>query len=93
MQASVESAEIHYKAVIRAFVAEALELSYFLDTVAANKLHASRRESVTDGNKQISMSVQNLDTLDFIDWVRFLQYASSSKNTYTILTYIIGLYK
>ncbi|XP_043521738.1 protein spire isoform X1 [Frieseomelitta varia] len=68
MQASVESAEIHYKAVIRAFVAEALELSYFLDTVAANKLHASRRESVTDSNKHTSMSVQNLDTLDFIDW-------------------------
>lgn len=71
VQASVESAEIHYKAVIRAFVTEALELSYFLDTVAANKLHASRRESVTDGNKQTSMSVQNLDRLDFIDWARF----------------------
>ncbi|KAK1128791.1 hypothetical protein K0M31_019940 [Melipona bicolor] len=71
VQASVESAEIHYKAVIRAFVTEALELSYFLDTVAANKLHASRRQSVTDGNKQTSMSVQNLDRLDFIDWARF----------------------
>lgn len=89
MQASVESAEIHYKAVIRAFVAEALELSHFLDTVAVNKLHASRRESVTDGNKQISMSVQNLDMLDFIDWVRFLQYIIYKKYMY----YIIGLYK
>ncbi|XP_050587591.1 protein spire isoform X3 [Bombus affinis] len=71
MQTSMESAEIHYKAVIRALVAEALELSHFLDTVAADKVHASQRESVTDGNKQTSMSVQNLDTLDFIDWARF----------------------
>ncbi|XP_033179750.1 protein spire isoform X2 [Bombus impatiens] len=71
MQTSMESAEIHYKAVIRALVAEALELSHFLDTVAADKVHASQRESVTDVNKQTSMSVQNLDTLDFIDWARF----------------------
>ncbi|XP_076619062.1 spire type actin nucleation factor isoform X1 [Colletes latitarsis] len=69
MQTTVESAEAHYKAVIRAFVAEALELSQFLDTVATDKLQASQRESINnDGNKQNSMSVQNLDTLDFIDW-------------------------
>nr|XP_012142498.1 PREDICTED: protein spire isoform X2 [Megachile rotundata] len=69
MQTSVESAEAHYKAVIRAFVAEALELSQFLDTVAADKLQASQREAASNGsNKQNSMSVQNLDTLDFIDW-------------------------
>ncbi|XP_017762205.1 PREDICTED: protein spire isoform X1 [Eufriesea mexicana] len=69
MQTSIESAEVHYKAVIRAFVTEALELSQFLDTVAADKLQASQREGANnDGNKQSSMSVQNLDTLDFIDW-------------------------
>ncbi|XP_015432782.1 PREDICTED: protein spire [Dufourea novaeangliae] len=70
MQASIESAEAHYKAVIRAFVAEALELSQFLDRVAAEKLQASQREAASnDGNNKInSMSVQNLDTLDFIDW-------------------------
>ncbi|XP_017886791.1 protein spire isoform X2 [Ceratina calcarata] len=67
VQTSVESAEAHYKAVMRAFVTEALELSQFLDTVAADKLRASQRDTV-DGNKQTSMSVQNLDTLDFIDW-------------------------
>lgn len=72
MQTSIESAEVHYKAVIRAFVAEALELSQFLDTIEADKLQASQKEVVnSDNNKQISMSVQNLDTLDFIDWVRF----------------------
>ncbi|XP_076753537.1 spire type actin nucleation factor isoform X2 [Xylocopa sonorina] len=72
MQAPVESAEAHYKAVIRAFVAEALELSQFLDTVAADKLQASQREAAnSDNNKQTSLSVQNLDTLDFIDWARF----------------------
>ncbi|KAG9433601.1 protein spire isoform X1 [Apis mellifera carnica] len=69
MQTSIESAEVHYKAVIRAFVAEALELSQFLDTIEADKLQASQKEVVnSDSNKQISMSVQNLDTLDFIDW-------------------------
>lgn len=72
MQTSIESAEVHYKAVIRAFVTEALELSQFLDTVAADKLQASQKDAANnDGNKQSSMSVQNLDTLDFIDWVRF----------------------
>ncbi|XP_076687051.1 spire type actin nucleation factor isoform X5 [Andrena cerasifolii] len=69
MQTNVESAEAHYKAVIRAFVAEALELSHFLDAVAADKLQTSQRNAASnDGNKQSSMSVQNLDTLDFIDW-------------------------
>ncbi|XP_028522875.1 protein spire isoform X2 [Apis cerana] len=69
MQTSIESAEVHYKAVIRAFVAEALELSQFLDTIEADKLQANQKEVVnSDSNKQISMSVQNLDTLDFIDW-------------------------
>ncbi|XP_061931432.1 protein spire isoform X3 [Apis cerana] len=72
MQTSIESAEVHYKAVIRAFVAEALELSQFLDTIEADKLQANQKEVVnSDSNKQISMSVQNLDTLDFIDWARF----------------------
>lgn len=72
MQSSVEAAEAHYKAVIRAFVAEALELSQFLDTVVVDKLQASQRAAPhNEGNKQTSMSVQNLDTLDFIDWVRF----------------------
>ncbi|XP_076687048.1 spire type actin nucleation factor isoform X2 [Andrena cerasifolii] len=72
MQTNVESAEAHYKAVIRAFVAEALELSHFLDAVAADKLQTSQRNAASnDGNKQSSMSVQNLDTLDFIDWARF----------------------
>ncbi|KAF3429686.1 hypothetical protein E2986_02184 [Frieseomelitta varia] len=93
MQASVESAEIHYKAVIRAFVAEALELSYFLDTVAANKLHASRRESVTDSNKHTSMSVQNLDTLDFIDWIRYLRLIDLTLYCCRLTLGFGGLYK
>ncbi|XP_076238699.1 spire type actin nucleation factor isoform X2 [Calliopsis andreniformis] len=72
IQTTVESAEAHYKAVIRAIVAEALELSQFLDTVVADKLETSQRGAANnDGNKQNSMSVQNLDTLDFIDWARF----------------------
>lgn len=89
MQTSVESAEAHYKAVIRAYVTEALELSQFLDTVAADrKLQASQREIAgSDSNKQNSMSVQNLDTLDLIDWVRFQSFQCNMIHTadYTII--------
>ncbi|KAG7207868.1 hypothetical protein KM043_009465 [Ampulex compressa] len=73
MQSTTEYAEMHYKAVIHAIVAEALELSQFLETVAAEKVHASERDgsSDADGNKYSSSSLQHLDALDFNDWARF----------------------
>ncbi|XP_076279009.1 spire type actin nucleation factor isoform X2 [Lasioglossum baleicum] len=72
MQSNAESAKAHYKAVIRTFVAEALELSQLLDVGVSEQLKSSQREiGNNDGNRINSMSVQNLDTLDFIDWARF----------------------
>lgn len=72
MQTTVESAEAHYKAVIRAFVEEGLQLSQFLDTVAANKLHGSQADVANgDAETHSSTSLQHLDALDFNDWARF----------------------
>ncbi|XP_017773850.1 PREDICTED: protein spire [Nicrophorus vespilloides] len=52
-------AESHYRAVVRALVAEALELATFLETVAQGNL-------VCEGNSR-----RDLDQLQFADWARF----------------------
>ncbi|XP_076642890.1 spire type actin nucleation factor isoform X2 [Halictus rubicundus] len=71
-QSNVESAKAHYKAVIRTFVVEALKLSQLVNIGVSDQLKLNEREvSSNDGNRINSMSVQNLDTLDFIDWARF----------------------
>ncbi|XP_076642892.1 spire type actin nucleation factor isoform X4 [Halictus rubicundus] len=68
-QSNVESAKAHYKAVIRTFVVEALKLSQLVNIGVSDQLKLNEREvSSNDGNRINSMSVQNLDTLDFIDW-------------------------
>ncbi|KAK4880544.1 hypothetical protein RN001_008690 [Aquatica leii] len=51
--------EAHYKAVIHALVTEALELSTFLEKVAAKRL------------KIDNSSASDLDQLQFADWARF----------------------
>ncbi|KAK2584213.1 hypothetical protein KPH14_006633 [Odynerus spinipes] len=72
MKTTNEIAETHYRAVIRAFVTEALELSQFLRKVAKNKLQESEKSSpVTDNTKHGSTSLHELNTLDFNDWARF----------------------
>nr|XP_050850861.1 protein spire isoform X2 [Vespula vulgaris] len=72
METTTEVAEMHYRAVIRAYVAEALELSQFLKKVATNKLHESEKTSLTtDNSKHGSTSLHELDTLGFNDWARF----------------------
>ncbi|XP_033219306.1 protein spire isoform X1 [Belonocnema kinseyi] len=63
-----EQADAHYQAVIRAFVAEALELSHFLEKVAYNKQRTTFRDS--DSSKYCD-TVCELDALDFTDWARF----------------------
>ncbi|XP_078051246.1 spire type actin nucleation factor isoform X1 [Augochlora pura] len=69
MQTSVQSAETHFKAVIRTFVAEALELSHLVNIGVSEQLKSNQKgANNNDGNRINSMSVQNLDTLDFIDW-------------------------
>lgn len=58
-----QQAESHYKAVVRALVAEGLELATFLEKVAqgASKLHLA-----TDGSVN-----RDLEQLQFADWARF----------------------
>lgn len=53
-------AEAHYKAVVRALVAEAIELSTFLEKVAQGTI--SLPSSSTNSN---------LDELKFTDWAKF----------------------
>lgn len=63
-----EQADAHYQAVIRAFVAEALELSHFLEKVAYDKQRTTFRDS--DASKYCD-TVCELDALDFTDWVSY----------------------
>jgi len=51
--------ETHYRAVCRALVAEALELSSFLDKLSDGTVSLRHRNSTTD----------ELSTLDYSDWV------------------------
>nr|XP_023023805.1 protein spire [Leptinotarsa decemlineata] len=53
-------AEAHYKAVVRALVAEALELSMFLEKVAQGSI-----------NLPSSSTNSNLEQLQFSDWAKF----------------------
>ena len=66
-----EQADAHYQAVIRAFVAEALELSQFLEKVAYEKQRTSFRDSVTGDATKYCDTVCELDALDFTDWVSY----------------------
>ncbi|XP_043501003.1 protein spire isoform X2 [Polistes fuscatus] len=69
METTTEVAEMHYRAVIRAYVAEALELSQFLRKVATNKLHDREKpSSTTDNAKHGSTSLHELDRFGFNDW-------------------------
>ncbi|XP_066591675.1 protein spire isoform X2 [Prorops nasuta] len=68
MQSTNEYAESHFRAVMRAYVAEALELSQFLEKVAVEKVQSQKETCNADGSKQISNSLHHLDTLDFNDW-------------------------
>lgn len=53
-------AEAHYKAVVRALVAEAIELSTFLEKVAQGSITLPSNSSTS-----------NLDQLQFSDWAKF----------------------
>lgn len=53
-------AEAHYKAVVRALVAEAIELSMFLEKVAQGSISLPTNSSMS-----------NLDQLQFSDWAKF----------------------
>lgn len=53
--------ETHYKAVCRALVAEALELSSFLDKLSDGTVSLRHRNSTS----------AELNTLDYSDWVSY----------------------
>ncbi|KAG5880480.1 hypothetical protein JTB14_026692 [Gonioctena quinquepunctata] len=63
-------AEAHYKAVVRALVAEALELSMFLDKVAQGSISLPS-----------SSTKSNLDHLQFSDWAKFWVQVMSELRT------------
>lgn len=57
-----EEADSHYRAVCRALVAEALELSSFLQKVSEGT-NDLRRKADTEASSEA------LDNLNFVDWV------------------------
>lgn len=66
-----DQAEAHYRAVIRAFVSEALELSHFLEKVTNERRQTNLKNfSSAAGTRHNATSSQHLETLNFDDWVR-----------------------
>lgn len=61
------------------FVEEALNLSQFLEKVVVNKQSQDLYSSSINDVDRNSISLQNIDTLDFNDWVSFL---NKYKNIY-----------
>ncbi|XP_015591772.1 protein spire isoform X2 [Cephus cinctus] len=69
MQGTNEQADVHYRAVIRALVAEALELSQFLEKVAIEKKRTIFGDGIdVDDTRDGTVSTQPLHALDFKDW-------------------------
>ncbi|XP_015120272.1 protein spire isoform X1 [Diachasma alloeum] len=66
IQGTDEQADTHYRAVIRAFVHEALELSQFLEKVGGERFQANLRN--LPSTERYGVSSQHLDTMDFDDW-------------------------
>jgi len=64
---SIPAADAHYKAVCRAYVAEALELSTFLQKVSKGKVSFGSENFLGIG----TLRDPELDKLEFTDWVRF----------------------
>lgn len=62
-----ENADNYYRNIIQAFVEEALNLSQFLERVVVNK----QSQDLFDPNNvdRNSTSLQNINTVDFNDWV------------------------
>ncbi|XP_011310088.1 protein spire isoform X2 [Fopius arisanus] len=69
IQGTDDQADSHYRAVIRAFVHEALELSQFLEKVGGERFQSNLRN--LPNNERYGVSSQHLDTMNFDDWARF----------------------
>ncbi|KAF7990778.1 hypothetical protein HCN44_000583 [Aphidius gifuensis] len=70
IQATDEYADIHYRSVIQAFVNEALELTEFLNKVAAERFQKNLKKLQNDTtNSRIGVSsTEHLDILNIDDW-------------------------
>lgn len=64
-----EEADNYYRNIICAFVEEALNLSQFLEKMIVDK--QSQDLFSPNSVDRSSTSLQNIDTLDFNDWVSF----------------------
>ncbi|CAG5107779.1 Similar to spir: Protein spire (Drosophila melanogaster) [Cotesia congregata] len=72
VQGTEEQADVHYRAVIRTFVHEALELTQFLEQVSVERFQDNpKRFSKHLEPKPAVASCQQLDTLGYDDWARF----------------------
>lgn len=70
VQSLHEDADKYYQNVIKMFVEEALNLSQFLEKAVVDK--QSQDMFTTNVADRSSTSLQNLDTMDFNDWVSFI---------------------
>ncbi|XP_029169328.1 protein spire isoform X3 [Nylanderia fulva] len=68
MQSLHEDADNYYRNVIQMFVEEALNLSQFLEKVVVDKQSQDLYSPSIDDVDRNSISLQNIDTLDFNDW-------------------------
>lgn len=66
----LESAESHYRMVCRALVAEALELSTFLDVIASGTQELRKSSVVAIADRSAQEANPNLEQLEFCDWAR-----------------------
>lgn len=90
MQSLHEDADNYYRNVIQMFVEEALNLSQFLEKVVVDKQSQDLYSpSINDADRN-SISLQNIDTLDFNDWVSFLnKYKNIHGARYLSLTIFV----
>jgi len=67
-----EDVDNYYRNIIRVFVEEALNLSQFLEKVVVDK----QSQDLFNSNNvdYSSKSLQNIDTLDFNDWVSYFDW-------------------
>ncbi|XP_070150191.1 protein spire isoform X3 [Polyergus mexicanus] len=71
VQSLHEDTDNYYRNVIQMFVEEALNLSQFLEKVVVDKQSQDLYSpSINDADRN-SISLQNIDILDFNDWARF----------------------
>lgn len=77
MQNLHEDADNYYRNMIQAFVEEALNLSQFVEKIVVDK--QSQNLFTSNNVDRNSTSLQNIDTLDFNDWVSF---SDRYKNTF-----------